>query len=143
MSSKVVSRKINYHVDKKNGLSKQKLEQLLFDWKKKLLMDDWNIKLKIVDFERKDFRQSGNFVADSVKKKAEILMTYDPWRGDEEYTLVHEMIHILMNDFDQFSEKFVIKNGKSDQDHETYLGQLEKVVHQLTQSILGRPEPKG
>jgi hypothetical protein len=48
-----------------------------------------------------------------------------------------------MNDFDQLSEKFVLKNSKSDKEHKVYLGQLEQVVHQLTQIILGRPEPKG
>lgn len=138
-----MNRKINYNIDKKKGITKQQLEQLILVWKKKLLIDDWDIKLKIVDFKRKDFRQSGDFKVNLNQKKAEILMTYDPWRGDEEYTLVHEMIHILINDLDQFSEKFVLKNKTSNQEHEDYLGKLEEVVHQLTQIILGRPEPQG
>jgi len=33
-----------------------------------------------------------------------ILMTWSPWRGDEEYTLLHEIIHVLLYDFDKFNE---------------------------------------
>ena len=53
------------------------------------------------------------------------------------------MIHILMNDFVQFSEKIVIKNDETNKMHDEYLGKLEEAVHQLTQIILGRPNPKG
>jgi len=53
------------------------------------------------------------------------------------------MIHILMNDFDQFSEKLVLKDKTSDQEYDKYIEQLEKVVHQFTQIVLGRREPKG
>ena len=59
-------------------------------------MKDWNLSLKIVEFRRKNgYRQSGDFIADPVKKVATILMTWDPWRGDEEYTLVHELLHVI------------------------------------------------
>lgn len=133
-----MERKIKYNLDKKNGLTKQQLEMMLLKWKKKLLMDDWDISLKIVDFERKDFRQSGDFIANPSQKKAEILLTYAPWRGDEEYTLVHEMIHILMYNLDQFLE-----NSASSKNREEYLNKLEETVHKITQIILGRPKPKG
>ena len=139
-----MDKKIKYNVQKKTGLSTSELETLLLKWKKKLLMNDWDIELNIVEFLRTDFRQSGDFTANPDTKKAKILMTYDPWRGDEEYTLVHEMLHILIYDFDLFTEKLVFKNKESDQDdHGEYLDKLEKMVHKITQIILGRPEPKG
>lgn len=138
-----MERKINYDVKQKNGLSKAELEKLLLKWQKKLFMDDWEIDLKIVDFERKDFRQSGDFIADLENKKATILLTWNPWRGDEEYALVHEMIHVLIYSFDRFVEQFIIENqDKSKDEHGIYLDKLEKIVHQFTQIILGRPEPQ-
>ena len=82
-------REIIYDIKEKRGIPKNDLEKLLREWQKKLGMEDWKLDLKIVDFKRKNnYRQSGDFVADPANKTASILMTWDPWRGDEEYTLV-------------------------------------------------------
>jgi hypothetical protein len=97
----------------KNGMSEAKLRKLLLKWMKKLCMKDWKIDLKIVDFERKDnYRQSGDFIADPKNKTATILMTWNPWRGDEEYTLVHELIHVLIYDYDKYNENIILKKYK-------------------------------
>mgnify|MGYP001600015751 FL=1 len=75
------------------------------------------------------------------KKEAAILMTWDPWRGDEEYTLVHEMLHVLVYNYDQYSEKFVLKSCEKDsEDHGVYVDKLETTVHHLTRIILGRSD---
>ncbi len=135
-------REITYDIKDKKGLSKKELEKLLNQWQKKLGMDDWKLELKIVDFKRKNgFRQSGDFVADPDKKTASILMTWDPWRGDEEYTLVHEMLHVLVYDYDKYSESTILKNHKQfGIEHEMYMEKLENLVHHLTRIFLGRSD---
>ena len=104
-------RKIRYDVKEKRGMSEKELKKLLKKWQKKLGMDDWKISLKIVDFKRKDFRQSGDFIADPKKKTASIFMTWNPYR-DEEYTLVHELIHVLVYDYDKNSENLILKKSQ-------------------------------
>lgn len=138
-----MKKKINYNIKEKRGLSKAILEKMLKKWREKLRMDDWKINLKIVDFERKDFRQSGDFIANPQKKTATILLTWNPWRVDEEYTLLHEMIHVLLYDYDLFCEKQVLKHSKPfTGKHDLYMGKLEELVHQLTRVIIGREEYK-
>jgi|GEM_PF-1036281 len=133
---------VDFNPAKKKGVSLVNLNKRLKYWQKKLNMTDWKMDLKVVDFQKDSgYRQSGHFIANIGKKTATILMTWDPWRGDEEYTLVHEMIHVLLYDFDKFSEekiKLLSKNNEKILDK--YFEKLEKTVHQLTRSILGRTD---
>lgn len=128
--------------EKKKGLTCKELEDLMRLWQKKLEMSDWELDLKIVDFKRKnDYRQSGDFIANPEKKTASILMTWDPWRGDEEYTLVHEMIHVLFYDYDKYSENLILKTCKPfEMEHDLYMDKLEKTVHHITRILLGRSD---
>ena len=107
-----------------------------------LEMSDWKLDLKIVDFKTKNkYRKSGDFIADLGKKEATILMTWDPWRGDEEYTLVHEMLHILVYYYDQYSESFLFESFEKDSTlHGIYMDKLETVVHHFTRIILSRSD---
>jgi len=135
-------REIIFDVSKKAGLSLVELKELLEKWQEKLEMKDWKMEVKIVEFRRKNgYRQSGDFVADVQKKEAQILMTNDPWRGDEEYTLVHEMLHVLFYDYDKYSEDLILsKFEKFGDEHDKYLDKLEELVHQMTRIILGRSD---
>jgi len=141
----MINRQITYDTPPKKGLSQQDLEQLLKHWQGKLNMDDWRLDLKIVDFKRGNgYRQSGDFIATPEEKTATILMTWDPWRGDEEYVLLHELLHSLIYDFDRHCEKYVLYRCATDSDeHAAYMGKLENVVHHLTRAFLGRPGPEG
>lgn len=129
--------------DKKRGASVAELQEKLLYWQKKLKMNDWKLDLKIVDFQREnEFKQSGDFLADPQKKIASVLMTWNPWRGDEEYTLVHEMIHILFCDYDKYCENIILKHYEAfDEIHNNYFDKLEALVHHLTEMILGRKDP--
>jgi len=135
-------REIIYDVEKKGGLSAEELNKLIKNWQIKLKMDDWKLSLKIVEFYRKNgFCQSGDFTASPENKTAAILLTNDPWRGDEEYTLVHEMLHVLLYSYDKYSEDLILKNFKKfGAEHEKYMDELESVVHQLTKIVLGRSD---
>jgi hypothetical protein len=135
-------KEIIYDVKEKKGLSQDELNILLKKWQEKLEMKDWNLDLKIVEFRRKNgYRQSGDFIADPSQKTATILMTNDPWRGDEEYTLVHELLHVLVYDYDKYSENLILKTCNEDSpEHEEYMNKLEETVHHLTRIILGRSD---
>src|SRR3990167_10335355 len=85
---------IKKDVEKKSGLSKGELQKLLERWQKKLFLTEWDLKIQIVDFLRKDFRQSGNFVADLDKKTGVIQLSCNPFR-DEEYILVAERTEVV------------------------------------------------
>ncbi len=68
-------------------------------------------------------------------------MTRDPWRNDEEYTLVHEMIHVMIYDFDKYSEDLILKHCiQSGNEHELYMDKLENFVHHLTRLFVGRTD---
>ncbi len=130
---------IEFDVDKNSGLTKKELEKLLNVWQSKLRVDNWDISISIVNFGRKDHKQSGDFVADISVKKAKILLTADPFRGDEEYTLVHELIHILLYDYDNFSEGVLLDRfGADSKQHDKYMEKLEEAAHHLTEIFLGR-----
>jgi len=135
-------REIIFDVDKKGGLTLAELEELLKKWQEKLEMKDWQLSVKIVEFHRPNgYRQSGDFTADLDKKEAQILMTDDPWRGDEEYTLVHELLHVLFYDYDKYSEKLILsKFEKFGDEYDKYLDKLEETVHKMTRIILGRSD---
>lgn len=126
----------------KKKLSIKELQILTNKWQKRLEMGAWKFEIKKVDFENKNnYRKSGDFIADPKKKEAIILMTRNPWRGDEEYTLVHEMLHILIYDYDKYNEEFILKSCNKDSiEIGIYMDKLETAVHHLTRIILGRSD---
>ena len=136
-------REIIYGVEKIKGLSEEELKTLMKKWQTKLQMDDWKLSLKIVEFRRKNgYRQSGDFIADPKKKEATILMTNNPWRkerNDEEDTIVHEMLHILIYAYDKHNEDILLKSFKKyGKEHDKYMDLLEDFVHHLTKVVFDR-----
>ena len=129
---------------KKKGLSKKKLDKILDKWQKKLNLDSWEMDIKIVDFKRKDYRQSGDFQANRNKKQASILLTVDPFLRNqrtiarqEEQTILHELIHIFLWELDSFAERTILKNCEEYiGNHLKYLEKLEKTVDSLTLAFL-------
>jgi len=126
----------NINMDKK-GLTIKKLNSLLGLWQKRLLLNDWNLSIKIVEFKRKDYKQSGDIKVFPRKKKATILLTNNPFR-DEESVLVHELVHLVLWNFDIFSEKLALKNSKTRLrgKHGQYMDKLESTVDHLTKAFL-------
>ena len=121
---------------KKEGLQLNELNNLLEKWKKNFQLDGWEIKLEITDFKRKDFKQSGDIKIDLVNKKATLLVTSKPFR-DEESTIIHELLHLLLWEYDTFSEKIILKNCEEFKgDHIEYMNKLEKTVARLTAIFL-------
>jgi len=116
----------------KTGLSVIELNKILKKWVGIFGLKDWKIKLEITDFKRKDFKQSGDIKIKFNKKEAILLMTNNPFR-DEESTIIHELIHLLLWDYDTFAEKTILKNcDKFKGDHMKYMNKLEETVQKFT-----------
>jgi hypothetical protein len=121
---------------KKEGLQLKELKILLNKWKKIFQLNNWEINLKITNFKRKDFKQSGDIKINLKNKKAILLITNKPFRN-EESTIIHELIHLLLWEYDIFSEKAILMNCKKfENDHSKYLNELEKTVTKLTNIFL-------
>lgn len=135
-------KEIIFDVKKESGKTLAELQELLKTWQKKLAMDDWTLDLKIVEFKRKNgYQQSGDFIADINNKTATILMTNKPWRGDEEYILVHELLHVLVYVYDKNCENLILKySDNKETELDDYMENLENTVHKLTRVILGRSD---
>lgn len=124
--------------NKKKGLSLKELNDLLKKWQKNLYLDKWKLSLESVYFKRKDYKQSGDIKVDLKKKSAIILLTEDPFLNEEE-VLVHELMHLILWDFDIFCEKTVLgKNKLLKGQHDKYMDKLEKTVEHLTQIAINK-----
>lgn len=121
----------------KKGLSITKLNKMLLSWQRLLLLDHWNISIEIVEFTREDYKQSGDIKVNPDINEAVILLTKDPFKN-EEYVLVHELIHLLLWDLDIFSEKFILEKTKErlKGDHGEYMVKLENTVDHLTRIFI-------
>ena len=123
---------------KKKGLNLKELNNLLKKWQKNLLLDKWKLSLEIVDFKRKDYKQSGDIKVDLKNKSAIVLLTKNPFLNEEE-VLVHELMHLVLWDFDIFCEKIILEKDKPlNGQHGKYMDKLEKTVEHLTQIIVNK-----
>ena len=124
--------------DKKKGLNLKELNKLLKKWQKKLLLNNWKLSLELIDFKRKDYKQSGDIKVDLKKKSAIVLLSNNPFLNEEE-VLVHELAHLILWDFDIFCEKIVLKKNKHLKgQHRKYMDKLENTVEHLTQIALNK-----
>ena len=126
-------REIIYDARKEKGLTTKKLDEIMGKWQAKLLLGEWNLKLKNVEFHRKDgFRQSGDIKVRPKKKEAVLLLTNEPFK-DEEEVIVHELLHLLFWNYDTFAESVILKNCKKFKgDHLKYMDKLEETVKNFT-----------
>jgi hypothetical protein len=126
------NRETIYDVKKENGLAIGKLGGIMRKWQAKLLLNKWKLSLKIVEFRRKDFQQSGDIKVKPKNKEAVLLLTNKPFK-DEEGVIVHELLHLLLWDYDTFAERVILKNcRKFKGDHSKYMNKLEGTVKNLT-----------
>jgi len=107
-----------------------KLNQSLDYWQRFLNLQKWDLKIKLVDFKRTDYSQSGDIEVDFKNKKATVLITAKETNKDNSIIL-HELIHLLFWEYDHFVEKFVKSQNK-----DKYFDLLEKNVADLTRIFL-------
>lgn len=108
-------------------------------WQAKLLLREWKLSLKIVEFRREDrFRQSGDIKVKLKNKEAVLLLTSKPLKNEEE-VIVHELMHLLLWDYDILAERIILKNcQKLKGDHLKYMNKLEETVKNLTDIFINK-----
>lgn len=88
------------------------------------------LNVRFVDFNRKDYQQSGDIEVNLKHKKATILFSNNPQKGDE-YIVVHELVHLLLWEYDHFCENLIPKNKK-----DQYFDLLEETATKITKILL-------
>lgn len=106
------------------------MQRLIKKWQQVLSLEDWTLNIRLVDFNRKDYQQSGDIEVDRKHKKATILFSNNPQKEDE-YIVVHELIHLLLWEYDHFCENLVPKNKK-----DRYFDLLEETTVNFTNILL-------
>lgn len=104
------------------------LQKYLKHWQSKLNLDDWDLSIKLTDFNRTDFIQTGDVKVDTKNKKAVVLIANDETGKDVNKVILHELVHLLLWDLDHYAEKHV-------PDKKEYLTLLEKTVGDITERI--------
>jgi hypothetical protein len=107
----------------------QQAQKSLEFWQEKLKMTDWDLRADLTDFERTDYIQTGDFKIEG-ERKAIILISKTPTDKNIHDVVLHEFIHVLLWDFDNFCEQNISPDKK---DH--YLELLEKTVEIITKKI--------
>lgn len=103
----------------------QNLNEYLRYWRIFFNLQSWDLKIKLVDFHRLDYPQSGDIKVDLNKKSATILITKKN-TGKDNSIILHELIHLTLWEYDHFCEQFIPKNKRED-----YFTLLEKTVANL------------
>jgi Zn-dependent peptidase ImmA (M78 family) len=128
----------------KGKLTITELENLLKFWQKQLLLDKWDLSIEIVEFARKDYPQNGDIRVEKDENRAVILISNKPIK-DEEYIIVHELVHLILYDLDNYCENLVLKEStkKLVDYYNRYNENLENTVDHLARAYIDANNKKG
>lgn len=97
-------------------------------WQQKLNLQDWDLRVELTEFKRTDYIQTGDFKVEA-EKKAVILISKNPTDKDIKQVVLHEIIHVLLWDFDHYCESKIAPSHRAE-----YLNLLESTVATLTKT---------
>ena len=117
------------------------LQKYLTKWQAILRLNDWDIKLTVVDIE---WRKTGDIKIDADDRKAILLINgVNPKHENFEEVIIHELLHLKLWGMDQMLEQLLFSVfGEDDADpkHKFAYGQfmtlLESTVEDFTKSYL-------
>lgn len=125
------------YVSRRQSIGEEALERLVRRWQPVLGLQEWTIRVELVDIARE--WQSGDVKVDDVSKTALVLMTERPFR-DEEQVLLHELLHVVLWPLDRAAMDLAEAAPAGSRERE--LGEtmvfraLEPVTEQLTAALL-------
>lgn len=113
-------------------------EELVRTWQTLLGLGDWTIRLERVKFRRP--WQSGDVKVDPVHRSALLLLADEPFR-DEEETIVHELVHVVLWPLDMVAMDLTEVTGPEGSAAREFARSavfraLEPVTEQLTRALL-------
>lgn len=114
------------------------LEAVLRHWQSVMGLTEWTIRLELVKFKRAF--QSGDVKINPVHKTALLLLSDAPFR-DEEETIVHELVHVVLWPLDMAAMDLVETVGPDGSSAREFARSavfraLEPVAEQLTVALL-------
>lgn len=122
---------------RKESIGKEALERLVQRWQPVLGLQEWTIRVELVDFARE--WQSGDVKVDDVSKTALVLMSRRPFRNEEQ-VLLHELLHVVLWPLDRATMDLAEAAPEGSRERE--LGEnlvfraLEPATEQLTVALL-------
>ena len=125
-------------------IDKEHAEKLLLKWQKTLRLEDYDIKLKLVD---KSWRKSGDIKIDDNNCQAILMLNnFNPTVSNYESVIIHELLHLRLWGMDQMIENFINvlygsdeneNNKKRDIVYDEFMHKLESTTQNLTKSFIG------
>ena len=103
-----------------------KLNQNLRYWQVLLNLQSWKLDIKLVEFDRPDWPQSGDIEVDLNNKKATILLSKAE-TGKDSAIILHELVHLIFWEYDRFCAENIPENKKKE-----YFDHLEKTIAVLS-----------
>ena len=136
---------INKSVDKDRNISKiefDKAEKLLKRWQKILRLEDYDIRLQLVD---KQWRKSGDIKIDDSNQQAILLLNnHNRSVNNYEEVIIHELLHLRLWAMDQMIEGMInVVYGKREDDskrevvYNEFMLKLESTTQNLTKAFVG------
>jgi hypothetical protein len=122
---------------RRDSIGKEALERMARHWQPILGLQNWTIRVELVEFTRES--QSGDVKVDDVSKTALVLMTKRPFRNEEQ-VLLHELLHVVLWPLDRTAMDLAEVAPKGGREHELgttmVFRALEPVTEQLTAALL-------
>ncbi|MBU4486667.1 MAG: hypothetical protein KKD38_07025 [Candidatus Delongbacteria bacterium] len=122
-------------------IDKEKAEILLRKWQKTLRLEDYDIKLKLVD---QAWRKSGDIkIDDSNQQVILMLNNFNPTILNYEEVIIHELLHLRLWGMDQMIESLIdVLYGEDENDpkrevvYNEFMHKLESTTQNLTKAFV-------
>jgi len=116
-------------------------EKLLIKWQKTLRLEDYDIKLELVD---KAWRKSGDIKIDDNNCQAILMLNnFNPTVSNYEEIIIHELLHLRLWGMDQMIENLINTFYGSDENdrkreiiYDEFMQKLESTTQNLTKSFV-------
>lgn len=116
-------------------------EKLLIKWQKTLKLQDWDIKVHIVN---KEWRKSGDIKIDESNRQAILMLNNcNPKMTNVEDLVIHELLHLKLWKMDQMIERLLNGLYGTDEDdpkrgfvYEEFMLKLESTTQDLTKAYV-------
>lgn len=122
-------------------LDMKECERFLEKWQPVLRLQDWDIKIRIVDTP---WRKSGDIKIDECNRQAILMLNgYNPRVSNVEEVIIHELIHVKLWKMDQMIERLINCCYTSDESdpkrefvYEEFMIALESTTQDLTKAYV-------
>jgi hypothetical protein len=116
-------------------------QQYLNKWQEILRLQDWDIKIQVVEVE---WRKTGDIKIDETDRTAILLLNIcNPKQTNLEEIIIHELLHLKLYGMDQMIESLIgCVYGKNEEDpkrqfaYSQFMTLLEITVNDLAKSFL-------